>query len=115
MPKRWRIRPHDPAAIAGQLPARLTCRLLGYPEHMWPQLKSWSERLMRIDMRERDGATFTEFIDANMEFVEALMPVAAAARQEQGLRTRPAQEGQAARIGLTEAEQPLMPQLGQHR
>ena len=64
-------------AVAGQLPARLTCRLLGYPEHMWPQLKSWSERLMRIDMRERDGATFTEFIDANMEFVEALMPVAA--------------------------------------
>jgi cytochrome P450 family 142 subfamily A polypeptide 1 len=64
-------------AIAGQLPARLTCRLLGYPEHMWPQLKSWSERLMRIDMRERDGVTFTEFIDANMEFVEALMPVAA--------------------------------------
>jgi cytochrome P450 family 142 subfamily A polypeptide 1 len=44
---------------------------------MWPQLKSWSERLMRIDMRERDGVTFTEFIDANMEFVEALMPVAA--------------------------------------
>ena len=41
-------------AVAGQLPARLTCRLLGYPEHMWPQLKSWSERLMRIDMRERE-------------------------------------------------------------
>ncbi|MFZ4721399.1 MAG: cytochrome P450, partial [Ilumatobacteraceae bacterium] len=38
--------------------------------------KSWSERLMRIDMRERDGQTFTEFIDANMEFVQALMPIA---------------------------------------
>jgi cytochrome P450 family 142 subfamily A polypeptide 1 len=31
---------------------------------------------MRIDMRERDGAIFTDFIDANMEFVAALGPVA---------------------------------------
>ncbi len=59
-------------ALSGQLPARLTCRLLGYPEEMWPQVKRWSERLMRIDMRERDGETFTDFIDANMEFVGAL-------------------------------------------
>ncbi|MCU1400506.1 MAG: cytochrome [Acidimicrobiales bacterium] len=59
-------------AIAGQLPARLTARLLGYPEDMWPQIKSWSERLMRIDMRERDGHTFAEFMDANMEFMGGL-------------------------------------------
>lgn len=65
-------------SIAGQLPARLTCQLLGYPEDTWRDVKSWSERLMRIDMRERDGATFTEFIDANMEFVQALTPVAQA-------------------------------------
>jgi cytochrome P450 family 142 subfamily A polypeptide 1 len=63
-------------ALSGQLPARLTCRLLGYPETMWRELKSWSERLMRIDMRERDGHTFTEFIDANMEFVGALGQIA---------------------------------------
>ncbi len=63
--------------FSGQLPARLTCQLLGYPESMWREVKSWSERLMRIDMRERDGHTFTEFIDANMEFVQALMPLAA--------------------------------------
>jgi cytochrome P450 len=31
---------------------------------------------MRIDMRERDGQTFTDFVDANMEFVNALMPIA---------------------------------------
>jgi cholest-4-en-3-one 26-monooxygenase len=62
--------------LSGQLPARLTCQLLGYPESMWREVKSWSERLMRIDMRERDGETFTEFIDANMEFVQALMPIA---------------------------------------
>ena len=63
-------------ALSGQLPARTTCRLLGYPEEMWPELKSWSERLMRIDMRERDGRTFTEFIAANNEFVTALVPIA---------------------------------------
>lgn len=63
-------------ALSGQLPAQLTCQLLGFPETMWPEMKSWSERLMRIDMRERDGATFTDFIDANMEFVQALVPIA---------------------------------------
>jgi len=63
-------------ALSGQLPARLTCRLLGYPESMWAEVKGWSERLMRIDMRERDGATFTDFFDANMEFATALGEVA---------------------------------------
>ena len=61
--------------LAGQLPARLTSRLLGFPEVMWPQLKSWSERLMRTDMRERDEAVMCEFIDANREFIGAMMPI----------------------------------------
>ena len=63
-------------AIAGQVPARLTARLLGYPEARWSDLKSWSERLMRTDMRERDGRVFREFIAANTEFVAALGEVA---------------------------------------
>jgi cytochrome P450 family 142 subfamily A polypeptide 1 len=63
-------------SLAGQLPARLTCQLLGYPEEMWPQVKSWSERLMRIDMRERDGDTFVDFYNANIEFATALGPLA---------------------------------------
>ena len=63
-------------AFSGQLPARLTCRLLGFPETMWREVKSWSERLMRTDMRERDGEVFRDFFDANMEFVTALMPIA---------------------------------------
>ena len=61
--------------IAGQLPARLTARLLGFPEEMWPQVKSWSERLMRTDMRERDPLIMDEFIDANREFLGAMMPI----------------------------------------
>ena len=61
--------------LSGQLPARLTARLLGFPEEMWPQLKSWSERLMRTDMRERDPLIMNEFIDANREFLGAMMPI----------------------------------------
>ena len=61
--------------IAGQLPARLTSRLLGFPEEMWPQLKSWSERLMRTDMRERDPEVMGEFIEANREFIAAMTPI----------------------------------------
>lgn len=61
--------------LSGQLPARLTSRLLGFPEEMWPQVKSWSERLMRTDMRDRDPAIMEEFIAANQEFVGAMIPI----------------------------------------
>ncbi|MEL6893700.1 MAG: cytochrome P450 [Actinomycetota bacterium] len=63
-------------ALAGRLPARLTARLLGFPEHEWRDLKSWSERLMRTDMRERDGRVFRDFVAANQEFVERLGEIA---------------------------------------
>ena len=43
---------------------------------MWPDIKVWSEKLMRTDMRERDGATFREFFDANMEFAGVLGEIA---------------------------------------
>jgi cytochrome P450 family 142 subfamily A polypeptide 1 len=71
-------------ALAGQLPARFTARLLGYPESMWPQIRSWSERLMRTDMRERSGETFTEFFDANIEFATALGEIAPAKLADPG-------------------------------
>lgn len=61
--------------IAAQLPARLTTRLLGFPEEMWPELKSWSERLMRTDMRERDQQVMNELFDANVEFFVAMKPI----------------------------------------
>jgi len=70
--------------VAGQIPARLTANLLGYPEERWRDLKSWSERLMRTDMRERDGKIFREFIAANEEFVEALGEVAQAKMADPG-------------------------------
>lgn len=61
--------------LAAQLPARLTSRLLGFPEEMWPALKSWSERLMRTDMRERDPLQMEDFVAANQEFVGASIPL----------------------------------------
>jgi cholest-4-en-3-one 26-monooxygenase len=57
------------ADVAAQLPARLTCRLIGFPEDWWDRLKVWSEKLMRTDMRERDGGIFLEFMGANMELL----------------------------------------------
>ena len=95
-------------ALSGQLPARLTCQLLGYPDDIWRDVKSWSERLMRTDMRERDGATFTEFIDANMEFVQALMPVA------QARAGCPAHDLVSAWVHATIDGQPLPPQAIVH-
>jgi len=43
-------------AVAAQLPCRLTANLLGFPEDRWRDIKSWSERLMRIDSIPRDAS-----------------------------------------------------------
>ncbi len=71
-------------SIAGQLPARLTCRLLGLPEEWWPRVKEWSEKLMRTDMRERDGATFLEFVGANMDLFAEVKRQVVRKRNEPG-------------------------------
>ena len=55
--------------LAAQLPGRLTCRLIGFPEDWWDRLKVWSEKLMRTDMRDRDGGIFLQFMGANMELL----------------------------------------------
>jgi cytochrome P450 family 142 subfamily A polypeptide 1 len=42
--------------LAGQLPARLTARLLGLdPDEWWPTMKKWSEHLMRLDAAAQDN------------------------------------------------------------
>lgn len=66
--------------IAGPYPARLTSRLIGFPEEQWPELKQWSERLMRTDMRERSGEIFMEFIQANMAMNAAVAKITAERR-----------------------------------
>lgn len=71
-------------SIAGRLPAILTCRLLGYPDDQWPVLKTWSEQLMRTDMRERSGTIFIEFVMANMSLRSSVKEMLAAKRAVPG-------------------------------
>lgn len=59
-------------ALAAQLPARFTARLIGFPEHDWRAVKRWSEQLMRTDDRDRNGEAFAGFFDANIEFGRAM-------------------------------------------
>ncbi len=54
--------------LAGQLPGRTTAHLLGLPQDRWRDVKSWSERLMRIDMRMRDERAMEDLFHANVEF-----------------------------------------------
>lgn len=54
--------------LAAQLPARLTSRLLGFPEEQWRDLKSWSERLMRLDTMDKDPDVAMGVLTACFEF-----------------------------------------------
>ncbi len=62
--------------LAAQLPCRLTARLLGFPEDRWPDVQSWSERLMRYDMVHRDPATAEGSFTAIIEFATLLAEIA---------------------------------------
>ena len=66
--------------LAAQLPCRLTTRLLGFPEDCWPDVKSWSERLMRIDMAMADLEVAMGMVNAISEFSEVLGAAAAERR-----------------------------------
>lgn len=62
--------------LAAQLPSRLTCRLIGFPEDEWPLVKSWSERFMRIDDR-RNSENIHGLMSASLELysrVQAEVP-----------------------------------------
>lgn len=64
-------------AIAAQLPSRLTAHLLGWPEDRWPDVRSWSERLMRTDSILTDQDALLGMIGAITEFNELLTATAA--------------------------------------
>jgi cytochrome P450 family 142 subfamily A polypeptide 1 len=54
--------------LAAPLPSRMTARMLGFPEDRWPDVRSWSERLMRTDTRLDDPQVDLEFNTACLEF-----------------------------------------------
>ena len=65
---------HD---LAAQLPSRLTAELLGFPEDRWPDIKSWSERLMQTDAITFDNDALMGMMNAIMEFNPVLQDIAA--------------------------------------
>jgi len=68
-------------ALAAALPAQLTAHLLGFPQATWPDIRSWSERLMRYDRVPHDPQVMADFIAAIQEFVAVLQSVVAERRQ----------------------------------
>ena len=50
--------------FAGRIPAILTARLLGFDDAHWRDVKSWSERLMRVDRALQDGAIMADAVSA---------------------------------------------------
>ena len=68
-------------ALAAQLPARTTARLLGFPEESWREVKSWSERLMRLDTALEDPTIEMAVGLACMEFNQQLIDMVPARRE----------------------------------
>jgi cytochrome P450 family 142 subfamily A polypeptide 1 len=67
--------------VAAQLPARLTATLLGFPEEMWAELKTWSERLMRLDQAGSDQDVASGVIAVLTEMGAALNAAVPAKRE----------------------------------
>src|SRR4051794_4370997 len=62
--------------LAAPFPARLTAHLLGFDQADAPAVRSWSERLMRIDGIANDEALMGDMMNAIMEFAAQLGPIA---------------------------------------
>ena len=68
--------------LAAPLPARLTAHLLGFDEDRWPEIQTWSERLMRYDAALFDPDAQLGFIEAIAEFSPPLFALFEARRTE---------------------------------
>jgi cytochrome P450 family 142 subfamily A polypeptide 1 len=62
--------------LAAPFPARMTAHLLGFGQEHAASVRSWSERLMRIDSILSDQALMTDVMGAIMEFAALLAPLA---------------------------------------
>jgi cytochrome P450 family 142 subfamily A polypeptide 1 len=61
--------------LAGQLPGRLTARLLGWDEERWADIKMWAEQLMAYDQAPVDNEGATNMITSIMQFAGDLGPM----------------------------------------
>lgn len=62
-------------ALAAQLPCRVTAELLGFGQDHWRNVKSWSERQMRIDSAMNDPSLFESFMSSIREWAEIMETV----------------------------------------
>lgn len=62
-------------ALAAQLPCRVTAELLGFGQDHWRDVKSWSERQMRIDSAMNDPSLFESFMSSIREWAEIMETV----------------------------------------
>ncbi len=62
--------------LAAPFPARLTAHLLGFGDDHAPAVRSWSERLMRIDGITDDQGLMADMMGAIMEFAAVVGPLA---------------------------------------
>jgi cytochrome P450 family 142 subfamily A polypeptide 1 len=62
-------------ALAGQLPTRLTARLLGWPEERWQDVKTWAENLMQYDRIGADPELAMAMMQSIMQFADDLRPM----------------------------------------
>ncbi len=64
--------------LAARVPSMLTARLVGWPDERWRDVRSWSERLMRVDTMPRDPLHASDGIRAVFEIAGAVDPLLAA-------------------------------------
>jgi cytochrome P450 family 142 subfamily A polypeptide 1 len=62
-------------ALAAQLPCRVTAELLGFGTERWREVKSWSERQMRIDRRFDEPAIYQDLHDSIHEWAAVMAEV----------------------------------------
>ena len=62
-------------AFAAQLPCRVTAELLGFGGERWREVKSWSERQMRIDRRYVEPEVLQELHDSIHEWAAVMAEV----------------------------------------
>ena len=68
-------------ALAARIPAVVTCRMLGWDDHHWRDVSSWSERFMRIDTMGRNPQHLSDGVRAVTELA-ALVDESVASRRE---------------------------------
>lgn len=62
-------------ALAAQLPCRVTAELIGFGQERWREVKSWSERQMRIDRRFVEPALLDDLHASIQEWAQVMQEI----------------------------------------